>query len=286
VTIEHKQPEKTTSHLRGGTPTVYKSSFNTLAVAAVGLMGVFAIKHMDTLGWRHAALATWFALLTIVTELVTRSRKEVSGETLLGSNALVAPQIPPTSCNHSAGLRYFHWLGRPQSTFGAAAVAVYATASLFVYTTSSKEDQRELTFGLHLFAPDGLSQLILVAVIVPLYEEIYFRGALLFALSSNKAKLDFDIWRKLAFHPVYLSALLFWLAHLPASARVIGEHLAEGSLPLSPGTFLLGLVCGIVAWKDKSIWGAVFLHALANASGPLWYPLLSQSDIFQWFYAH
>jgi membrane protease YdiL (CAAX protease family) len=82
--------------------------------------------------------------------------------------------------------------------------------------------------------------ILLVGIAGPLAEEIFFRGFVLTGLLKR-----FGIGRSLL-----LSSLLFGLFHIDPGAIV--------------PTFALGLVLGWVYLKTRSIWPAVFVHALHN----------------------
>ena len=83
--------------------------------------------------------------------------------------------------------------------------------------------------------------LLLVAVVGPVAEEIFFRGFVLTGLLRR-----FGVARALL-----LSSLLFGAFHIDPGAILL--------------TFMLGLVLGWVYLKTGSIWPAIFAHSLHNA---------------------
>lgn len=91
---------------------------------------------------------------------------------------------------------------------------------------------------------EGGSTLTLVAVFAlspAIVEELLFRGTVLGALLRDGRPA----------RAILTSAGLFALAHL--------------SLHRLPPTFALGCVLGIVAWRTRSVWPAIVLHAAYNA---------------------
>ncbi|MBL6721570.1 MAG: CPBP family intramembrane metalloprotease [Planctomycetes bacterium] len=91
---------------------------------------------------------------------------------------------------------------------------------------------------------EGGSTLTLVAVFAlspAVVEELLFRGTVLGALLRDGRPA----------RAILTSAGLFALAHL--------------SLHRLPPTFALGCVLGVVAWRTRSVWPAVVLHAAYNA---------------------
>jgi membrane protease YdiL (CAAX protease family) len=91
---------------------------------------------------------------------------------------------------------------------------------------------------------EGGSTLTLVAVFAlspAVVEELLFRGTVLGALLRDGRPA----------RAILMSAGLFALAHL--------------SLHRLPPTFALGCVLGVVAWRTRSVWPAVVLHAAYNA---------------------
>lgn len=116
-------------------------------------------------------------------------------------------------------------------------------------------------------------------IVVPLYEEFFFRGAVLAFLLYCFQKL------KSSHHwAIYIGALIFWIFHAPSNPIEWINALSAGQIPMHPGSFLLGLICGYVAYWDKSLWFAVAIHGLANVAGPFWSSVIPHSDIFGIFY--
>jgi membrane protease YdiL (CAAX protease family) len=90
-----------------------------------------------------------------------------------------------------------------------------------------------------------LALLLLVAGVVPVVEELFFRGMLYPLLRE----------RMPAFFAIVLNALLFALVHfIPV---------------LIPGLFVVGLMLAYLRERSGSIWPGVLYHSLQNALGVL-----------------
>jgi membrane protease YdiL (CAAX protease family) len=84
--------------------------------------------------------------------------------------------------------------------------------------------------------------ILLVALVAPFIEELAFRGVVLPVLGSQ-----FGMWPAIAG-----SALIYAAYHF--------------SLWLFPPTLVLGLALGWLAWTRRSLWPAILLHVLYNAT--------------------
>lgn len=108
----------------------------------------------------------------------------------------------------------------------------------------------------------------------PLAEEYFFRGWLLakqVTTFGSETSRSFLHSAKIC----YFNALIFWMLHMPIDANLWKDSLMEGQIPMSPGPFLLGFVtCGMTL-RTGNLRSAIVFHALANATGPLWWPLLA-----------
>lgn len=88
-----------------------------------------------------------------------------------------------------------------------------------------------------------------LVVVVPLVEEIFWRGFLMrFLINDNFTTVKFGTYSHLSFFAV---ALAFMLVHQPVDW---------------PAAFLTGLIIGMVAVQTKSLWACVWAHAVANAA--------------------
>jgi membrane protease YdiL (CAAX protease family) len=177
------------------------------------------------------------------------------------------------------GLRRL-WVA-PSAGLGAVLSCGYLTFVVGAYVVVHPESWR---FDLpQILNPLALPAASLAAVlVVPFYEEFFFRGALQPRVGTLlQARFD---ERCAALWSIYIVALLFWVFHAPVHLEAWRVAWARGGIPLSPGPFLLGLVCGFIRWRDASIWFAIIFHALANLLGPLWAGLLPPS-ILGMFYS-
>ncbi len=196
----------------------------------------------------------WGAVMTVV------------GTLLLGGTALLVGS-PLRS-----GLKSL--LARPSSALGAVLSCGYLAFVVTAYVVVHPESWR---FDLlQLLNPLALPASALAAVlVVPFYEELFFRAALQQRVGALLQSRLED--RQAALWAIYIVALLFWLFHAPFQPDAWRVAWSRGGIPLSPGPFFLGLVCGFIRWRDGSIWFAIIFHALANLLGPLWAGLLPPS---------
>ncbi len=111
-------------------------------------------------------------------------------------------------------------------------------------------------------------------IAAPLAEEYFFRGWLLakqVAASGTEMSRPFLHSAKIC----YSNALIFWILHMPVDVNLWKDSLLEGQIPMSPGPFLLGFVTCAMTLRTGNLRSAILFHALANATGPLWWPLLA-----------
>lgn len=154
---------------------------------------------------------------------------------------------------------------------GIKCALAYALAAGLAYALAPGHPERLLSTYL-----EDLPLLFVLALWIPFCEEAYFRGALQPAFVRREGLPPWGA--------IYLSALVFWLFHAPLAPVEWSHAWAQGGLPLAPGPFFLGLACAWIRARDGHIWGAVALHGLANACGPLWEPLLRSAGAWEWFY--
>jgi uncharacterized protein len=86
-----------------------------------------------------------------------------------------------------------------------------------------------------------LVSLLIIAVVVPISEELYFRG-----LIYRWFQLRFSIWPA-----VLLSSIIFGLAHYDSLAVVVSS-------------FVMGVINAIAMERTKSIWVPILMHAVTN----------------------
>lgn len=125
---------------------------------------------------------------------------------------------------------------------GSGSLLVSGSLSARLYATDPAGYASELTTTLVGFAnrlgPLGL--LLLLGVLVPLAEELLFRGVVLHALLARFSPAS----------AILGSAVLFGLYHLhPVHALI---------------TTLLGLACGVAVWRGGSWWLGVVAHGSNN----------------------
>ena len=100
-----------------------------------------------------------------------------------------------------------------------------------------------------------LTDLVAVAVIAPVIEELFFRGVILVSLYTVLRR---PFGRAAAgIVAVVASAALFVLLHGVSGGMSADQVVAVG---------LLGLVCGLLVMLTGRIWGAILVHAVFNAT--------------------
>ncbi len=108
----------------------------------------------------------------------------------------------------------------------------------------SLEMRSELLFaGAEPTILNFLTSLLIIAVLVPVSEELFFRGLL-----YRWFQLRFKFWPA-----VLLSSLLFGLAHYDSLAVIISS-------------FVLGVANAIAMERTKSIWVPIVMHAVTNGA--------------------
>lgn len=120
-------------------------------------------------------------------------------------------------------------------------------------------------------------------VLAPVAEEVFFRGWLL-SRQIEKCQGEF---RQNAFEigkACYLNALVFWVMHFPIDLHLWKNAFLRGHIPISPGPFLLGLATACLTLRSGHLRAAIIFHAIANATGPLWWPLLANDFVRSLFY--
>ena len=88
-----------------------------------------------------------------------------------------------------------------------------------------------------------LVSLLIIGVLVPISEELYFRGLLF-----NWFQLRFRLWPAVIF-----SSIIFGLAHYDSLAVIISS-------------FVLGVVNAFAMQRTKSIWVPIIMHAITNGT--------------------
>jgi membrane protease YdiL (CAAX protease family) len=107
--------------------------------------------------------------------------------------------------------------------------------------------------------PYSGAPLLVETVVVPISEELFFRGLLLGALIATFGIL-FGERRRVALLAVVTNGLAFGVAHLANLVTV------APSFVIAQATFatFLGTACAALAVSTRSVWPAVALHAIVN----------------------
>ncbi len=109
---------------------------------------------------------------------------------------------------------------------------------------NSLEIRSDLLFaGAELNIINFLVSLLVIGVLVPISEELFFRG-----LIFRWFQLRFKIWPA-----VIICSLLFGLAHYDSLAVIISS-------------FVLGIANAIAMERTKSIWVPILMHAVTNGA--------------------
>src|SRR5690606_12434986 len=101
----------------------------------------------------------------------------------------------------------------------------------------------------------SLQSVLLLGLIAPVVEELFFRDLVLRALLLKLRNI---------YIAVFLSSLFFMAAHLS----------------LYPGAFLLGLVSGFIYLYSRSVLPCILFHSLSNLSLyfiPAWFPQIYEA---------
>ncbi|MBN8555512.1 MAG: CPBP family intramembrane metalloprotease [Deltaproteobacteria bacterium] len=126
-------------------------------------------------------------------------------------------------------------------------LAVYFFCLWILNFICKTEEDPVLTF---LPSSRNFQDLMLLALVAPVLEELFFRDLILRALYSRFARFS---------AAVLLSSLFFMIAHQT----------------LHGGAFVLGLVNGILFLASESILGPIVFHSVSNLSWyflPIWFP--------------
>lgn len=144
------------------------------------------------------------------------------------------------------------------------------TCALFACVTFSAQVASEGTLSLKPIVNVDLSvsERAVVWFVAPLVEELYFRLVIQTILKARCSKSNFGL-SALSF-PVYLTSLIFALFHLPFDLEIWKNTIQSGSVPFHPGPFFLGLWCGVLMEKERTIVWPVLAHSMANILTPVW----------------
>jgi len=133
------------------------------------------------------------------------------------------------------------WLKTAALGYGA-----YFLFVIFVVAVIGEPEQTDIAeeLGFDENAATAVIAGLLIVVVAPLCEELFFRG---FFFGGLREKLPFPI-------AAGVSAVLFGLVHLTAANLVAGLQLA-----------FLGLVLAAVYERTGSLWSSIAIHATNNA---------------------
>jgi hypothetical protein len=134
-----------------------------------------------------------------------------------------------------------YWLVLPLFLLGIGGLLAANSAILFLTGSFDNPQVDAITGGGELSTRDFLLLFVLVALLAPFAEELFFRGMLYPLLRNGRA----------AWLAIGLNALLFALVHF---------------IPLLiPGLFIVGLLLAYLRERSASIWPSVCFHVLQNS---------------------
>ncbi|MXZ03271.1 MAG: CPBP family intramembrane metalloprotease [Chloroflexi bacterium] len=240
-------------------PTLPSFVFGCLFVAAAIGISIFLARTAATrylviyvaAGSVFLGFAILFATLSDRVETQTAIRSAAAA--IVGSAALIATAVSYASSTskplleqlrlYLPGQRKFIAFGLPLAAWVAIAIAWQFTP----FNPVAHPNAPDPIIGLNsAFDNNVFATIIYVAILVPIVEELFFRGMIITFLAN-------------ATHPaiaVLISALVFALFHIDPSYFSINQVIY---------IFCLGTVFGTAAVITKSIWPGVLMHALNNA---------------------
>ncbi|MGG4460272.1 CPBP family intramembrane glutamic endopeptidase [Brevibacillus porteri] len=130
------------------------------------------------------------------------------------------------------------------------AVVTNPIADWFGLSLSSEREQlieKEIVQAKETDILAALTSLLVIGILVPIAEEILFRGVIQTYLVRRIGPIM----------GIFLSSFWFGLLHM--------------DIALFAPLFVIGLLLGFVRHRYQSIWGAVLLHAVNNMTGVLYY---------------
>ena len=240
-------------------PTLLSFLFGSIFVAAaIGISIVLA----RTTATRYLVIyiavgsvvlgsAILFATLSDRVETQTAIRSAAAA--IVGSTALIATAVTYASSTSKPLLeqlrlylpkrRKFIAFTLPLAAWVAIAIAWQFTPFNPVTHPNAPDPIIELNSA---FANNAFATIIYVAILIPIVEELFFRGMIITFLSNATH----------AAIAVLISALVFALFHIDPTFFSINQAIY---------IFCLGTVFGIASMTTRSIWPGVLMHTLNNA---------------------
>lgn len=239
----------------------------------------------------HSAAKTWIWPLIVTFAMVKLVLLFIPGDLVRHLGVAGVLIAVPLAHGGRANLGFFvpGLLRRPERLLGSYFCLIYAVLpyALLMFFLPNELPQARLELRNWVLSVPGISAIL----IAPVAEEFYFRGWLLNtqlksaagAASQQSSKLTFGAMAWIC----YSNALLFWILHIPVQPGAFDvwvEALKNGMVPVSPGPFLLGLVTCALTLMTGTPRSALIFHMLANALGPMWWPLLRDQTLRSFFY--
>ncbi len=236
-------------------------------------------------------LARVFLLLVAAFVLIKVLVAVFSDELLRHASVAVVLFVLPLLHSGKSSFLFFKpdLMRQPKNYWGIIFCFLYILIPLCIVGLFYPQDWFRITLDIRnwFLSPAGFSAIL----IAPLAEEFFFRGWLLNfqlrrGLQESQSRLAV---RRLSsyFWLCYFNALCFWVLHIPVQADFFAqwwEALRHGAIPVSPGPFFLGFCAAALTLFTGTPLAAIVFHGLANALGPLWWPVLSQFGVRSYFY--
>lgn len=176
---------------------------------------------------------------------------------------------------------------RARHSWGGYFCLIYALIPVLILLVQYPQEwtRARLELARWTLSTAGLSAVL----VAPLAEEFFFRGWLL-SIQVEWQKSRETLSAQSVINCAWLcywNALFFWIFHIPIQSGMLEvwkDALSRGLVPLSPGPFLLGLTACALTRISGTPRAALLFHSLANALGPLWWPLLRDQNLRSFFY--
>ncbi|MFZ9519493.1 MAG: CPBP family intramembrane glutamic endopeptidase [Silvanigrellaceae bacterium] len=232
---------------------------------------------------------TGLAFVYVLAFLLVKTISVFLGAEMTGHFAIAGVLVLlPLIHRRGDALRAFNILGKAKSPWAGLACFAYALLPILLLMLFYPQEwlRARIELGRWFFSGPGM----LAIFLAPVAEEFFFRGWLLNAQMKSaraaSATHEKTGWMD-GLKVCYINALLFWLMHVPLPSNFVSlwsDALSTGQIPLSPGPFLLGLATSAMTLTSGSPRSALVFHMLANTMGPVWWPLLSDHHVRNFFY--
>lgn len=244
-------------------PTLPSFVFGCLFVAAAIGISIFLARTAATrylviyVAAGSVVLGSAILFATLSDRVETQTAIRSAAAAIVGSAALIATAVTYASSTSKPLFEQLRLYLPERRKFIAFAFPLAAWAAIAVawqftpFNPVAHPNAPDPIIGLNsAFANNAFVTIIYVAILVPIVEEVFFRGMIITFLTNATH----------AIIAVLISALVFALFHIDPSYFSINQVIY---------IFCLGTVFGTAAMVTRSIWPGVLMHALNNALGTL-----------------